>query len=259
MLADLITPRAVRWLQESGSARVLHAFPGVCNLVNARGVVLSFVAPRIGPGPFALVLAHEFAAQIDSHLPVSLDPARRRLAVGPLAVDYGRARLWEPAPDWPRLRHAAGAAWPPPAELPPALDTGLWQTLDGIARGDWPACQIGVVALAGRGAGLTPAGDDVLTGVLFALHVWGLPEEWARRISAMAATRTTTLSANFLRAAAAGEATWPWHELAAGRPRAVDHILAVGHTSGADAWAGFVRACRVLDGRVGNVVQRAAG
>ncbi len=59
-----------------------------------------------------------------------------------------------------------------------------------------------------------------------------------------AVPRTTTLSANFLRAAAAGEAVWQWHDLVNGRSYAINQILAIGHTSGADAWAGFMSVAR---------------
>jgi hypothetical protein len=65
-----------------------------------------------------------------------------------------------------------------------------------------------------------------------------------------AAPLTTHLSAAYLRAAARGECSAPWHALFAalggGRRaatlRAVAGLLAVGHTSGADALAGFLAA-----------------
>jgi len=57
-----------------------------------------------------------------------------------------------------------------------------------------------------------------------------------------AVPRTTTLSAAFLRAAGDGEATIHWHDLADGRPGAMDRILAIGATSGRDAWIGFTTA-----------------
>jgi hypothetical protein len=62
-----------------------------------------------------------------------------------------------------------------------------------------------------------------------------------------AAGRTTTLSAAWLRSAAVGEAGEPWHRLVdaaglgdePGLRSAIRQILAAGHTSGADALAGF--------------------
>ncbi|MEJ2749006.1 MAG: DUF2877 domain-containing protein, partial [Anaerolineae bacterium] len=93
---------------------------------------------------------------------------------------------------------------------------------------------------AGRGGGLTPVGDDVLLGVLYGLWVWQPRRDWMEMMVETAVPRTTTLSANFLRAAAAGEAVWQWHELVNGRAHAVTPILSIGHSSGSDAWAGFV-------------------
>jgi len=123
----------------------------------------------------------------------------------------------------------------------------------GIAAGDVEACREAAGALAGLGGGLTPAGDDFLLGALYAL--------WATRPSAQAAAlaeaiagsaipRTARLSAAWLKAAARGEAGQPWHTLVGALAaddsrvldRAVHGILSVGHTSGADALAGFVLA-----------------
>jgi hypothetical protein len=76
-------------------------------------------------------------------------------------------------------------------------------------------------------------------GVLYGLWVWRPRLEWIDLIVDTAVPRTTRLSAAFLRSAADGEATVHWHNLALGRPKAVEQILSIGHTSGRDAWAGF--------------------
>lgn len=245
MIAQEVTPRAQQWLRNSRSARVLHLFEEVCTLINERDEVISLVSPAIGSGPFTVVLAGEFTAGLAVDQPVALDGARRALTVGPLVVDTGAAAVWQPRPDWSKLRNADIAKWPPAAGLPANIDASLKLTIDGIIDNDALTCRAGVEGLAGRGPGLTPMGDDVLVGVLYALWVWYPPhlsrprQEWLEMIRATAVPRTTTLSANFLRAAGDGEAVWQWHELVNGRPRAIDRILAIGHTSGADAWAGF--------------------
>ena len=213
-------------------------------MVNDRGDVLSVVAPRIGPGPLGLVLAGEAASALEHREPVRFDNAVSRLTIGGLIVEWRRATLWSPRPDWEQLRRAAG--WPSPGSLPSDIDAPLRRLVAGLVAGDWTACLAGGRKLAGRGAGLTPAGDDVLVGILHALWVWGWPSAWAMRLAAEAAPHTTTLSANLLYAAAEGEASWLWHDVVAGRPGAVAALLAVGHTSGADAWAGFVAAYDAL-------------
>ncbi len=228
-------------MQNSRSARVLHRFSDGYNLVNKRNEVVSLVSSRVAPGPFTITLEGDFIAGPEAQTPVVIDDAGHVLTVGPLIVDVGRAAVWDPKPDWARLRCVDVAGWPPPVELPDDISRYMEQTIDGIAAGDLPACLAGVFALAGRGSGLTPTGDDVLVGILYGMWLWRPRRVWMARIVETAAPRTTTLSANFLRAAADGEAAGPWYDLVAGHPGAVDRILAIGHTSGADAWAGFTR------------------
>jgi hypothetical protein len=109
--------------------------------------------------------------------------------------------------------------------------------------------QSGAAQLAGLGGGLTPAGDDFLMGVMmWAWLAHPTPHHLCDNLLEAAVPRTTTLSAAFLLAAAQGECNAPWHclftslehgtggQLAA----ATRTVLAYGHTSGADALAGFL-------------------
>jgi hypothetical protein len=109
--------------------------------------------------------------------------------------------------------------------------------------------------LAGLGGGFTPAGDDFLVGAIYALFSW-MPSPIAQLVSAeiaaAAAPRTTSVSAAYLRAAAGGAAGPRWHRLVDSvircnnpeRRLAVRLLAQVGHTSGADALAGFLLALR---------------
>ncbi|WP_215816532.1 DUF2877 domain-containing protein [Pimelobacter sp. 30-1] len=116
--------------------------------------------------------------------------------------------------------------------------------LDALAAGD-PAA---VPALVGRGDGLTPVGDDVLSGWLVATRAAGRdPRAVADAVRAQA-HRTTSLSATLLADAAAGASIPPFrrlllalgsgHEVAA----AVAGLRAVGHTSGAGMLLGALLA-----------------
>lgn len=65
----------------------------------------------------------------------------------------------------------------------------------------------------GRGPGLTPAGDDLIAGFLLALHRWGdvlCPEldlaELSRALLPLAYHKTSTLAANLVECASAGQA-----------------------------------------------------
>lgn len=246
MRGDFITPRVLEWLRVFGEARILHRSDGACNLVDGRGEVVSLVSPRVGFGPFAVVLSDELpVGAFSPDAAVSYDVTRRVLTIGPMSVDLRRAAVWRPTPKWSHLRGSDPAAWPP-GHPPADLRDSLERVVRAIAAGNRDECREGVLGLVGRGPGLTPAGDDVLMGVLFALSVWQPAGEWMDLIRDTAAPRTTTLSAAFIRAAAAGEAVRAWHRLVAHEPGAVAGILSIGHTSGADAWAGFYHASTAL-------------
>jgi len=116
-------------------------------------------------------------------------------------------------------------------------------------EGDGTQLKEAAAHLAGRGIGLTPAGDDFLAGVL--LWVWlahPAPEPLCHTLAEVAARRTTTLSAALLRAAARGECDANWHRIFAALSSggvaqlapAVQQIVAHGATSGADMLAGFL-------------------
>ena len=110
--------------------------------------------------------------------------------------------------------------------------------------------------LVGRGLGLTPGGDDVIAGALCGLHATGATGR-ARALATAAlddvTDRTTLLSADLLRLAADGDACLEILGVlrAARQPRdvlrpnqsalvvAIDRLLRVGHTSGADLATGL--------------------
>lgn len=111
--------------------------------------------------------------------------------------------------------------------------------LDGCAR-----------VLGGWGPGLTPAGDDVLAGIVLTMHAFGVPE--ARLHAAVDHVRSTDLAVACLRWAARGQCIEPAHAvLAAVSGRDADRLAAAearlvahGATSGADLLLGIDLALR---------------
>jgi hypothetical protein len=111
-------------------------------------------------------------------------------------------------------------------------------------------------ALLGLGPGSTPAGDDLLAGLLFALRCVepagaSGTVAYGRTVTARARDRTTVLSAALLAQAARGRATAPVRACladltAAGTgewpPASVESVLEVGHTSGPATLAGLLTA-----------------
>jgi hypothetical protein len=120
-------------------------------------------------------------------------------------------------------------------------------------------------ALLGRGPGLTPAGDDVLAGILATLRVLGpsRPTAVATRLAAtadalaaavigVAPQRTTALSAQLLEHADRGAVALPVADVLraiAGRGglvAAAARLARVGHTSGSDLLTGIALAVDIM-------------
>jgi hypothetical protein len=210
--------------------------------------------------PNALVVAAPArSAPFAPHTP------RSRAAVkdGALVVDGVRYR---PVRAWTPRQRAAGALVPAAvaalderltATSPPhtgevarrlsagtaTLDVAL-RTGEGLARA--------VDALLGLGPGLTPAGDDVLAGVLVTAAHLGHPCPALVTEVRDRAQRTTVLSADLLGHAGDGRASAPvlglLDALVGARPvaPALSGLLAVGSTSGHDTATGVLVAARAL-------------
>lgn len=115
------------------------------------------------------------------------------------------------------------------------------------------AARESVAALLGLGPGLTPAGDDVLSGLLIGLHAAGeaqVASALATMIRAAPSDATSVLGRAFLDAAIDGLPAEPIAAAAiavlAGDetrlPAVIERIDGVGHTSGWDMLAGVVLA-----------------
>ncbi len=126
--------------------------------------------------------------------------------------------------DWPDWSADTGLD----AILGPARELVARRDLVGLAR-----------LVGGRGPGLTPAGDDLLAGVLVIdalLH----PDQDADRQEAAKTSATTDVAAAFLHWAAQGQCIAPFHAvvaaIAAGRPdqesAARAALLTIGASSG---------------------------
>lgn len=129
------------------------------------------------------------------------------------------------------------------------------QQWDMMARGlrvmDREACLTGAANLAGLGGGLTPAGDDWLLGCALAAQI-GLtsPPVAGLALDAVrdAVSKTSAFSAAWLCAAVHGACHERWHMFfeqcltadGEGIYRAAQHLVQQGHSSGADALAGYL-------------------
>jgi hypothetical protein len=254
--ARSLTTQVEDWLATTQAPRILHLFERACNLLNERGEVLSIVAPGIGNGPFNLVLAREvcFVDSLSLESRISFSPGQ--LSLGDLTISTVSAQRWDPQPDWERLhRHRKEIA----AQLQPSWisDDPFSDFTLPFANADLPSAQDMAARLAGLGMGLTPAGDDFLMGAMYGiriLHPSAVALPLVHALANTAAPLTTSLSAAWLRSAARGEASEPWHAFFNALLTAnssdvqfqVVRLLSVGHTSGADALCGFLKTLAVL-------------
>jgi hypothetical protein len=176
------------------------------------------------------------------------------LYVGGVLVDLP-ALCWEPEPlasGAPIARMLGDVLLHEPVlDLGSHADDSLEASLNGaLDRGGLgEACRW----VFGRGAGLTPSGDDVAAGLLIADALLGLSEE-AVRLAIVADAPTHAISRAFLTWAARGQSIEPLHRLlsaCAGQDLGVARsaradLAAIGHTSGLDlaygALVGFRRA-----------------
>jgi hypothetical protein len=205
-----------------------------------------------------------------------------RLRIGEIEVRLGGAETWEPRPNWERLRrnrrgieerlpflrifapvHSPEGSLLSLVAAEPDLTAyrhgsvrsaitgsqGALRCLQEGWAGDLSELQSGGARLSGLGEGLTPAGDDFLTGVmLWAWLAHPVPERFCQCLLESSAGHTTMLSAAFLRAAAEGQCSVSWHGLLAALDGGTEHrlaeavtrVMSFGHTSGADALAGFI-------------------
>ena len=151
------------------------------------------------------------------------------------------------------VQRAVGAADRGVPDPPVArLGVALAAAAAGRAAGDLSPA---VHELVGLGRGLTPGGDDVLAGACVGLRSVGRSDLVDRLAAGLTDVddRTTTLSADLLRLARDGHACGEaWQVLGAlhaaarqparrpGLTVAIDRLLAVGHTSGADLATGLL-------------------
>lgn len=256
------------------SGQVIAIFERSCYL-GLNEQIIALVAPELLNGPLNVVLAHLPENALDR-----LSTTHRvRFSAGHLEiedvllVDLSRAYVWN-ARLLPLIRvdrsalqarldiiksvlegGAPAESLAHTASRPARASEGMDALYSGLRHPDAATLAHAANRLVGFGLGLTPSGDDVLAGMLIALHL-------VRPAAAIAVSdivkeaargRTTRISVAYLEAASQGNAGEAWHALAehlAGSDDAVKtatrRVIAFGETSGADMLTGFVLAAEAL-------------
>ncbi len=245
---------AVASLRDTVGTRAIVASFADATYVSVGERMIVVTSRRVCPGPMYVAVDTDDVS-VDLGVPVGGDPGR--LELGHLHIALDSAAIWSgrlPGSEAlvaardvviDALAPVAGRSGITAAPYTKHLDAA-WAALaqrdfDEVAR-----------SIIGLGPGLTPAGDDVLSGLLVVAVGAGVisPGEWTP--GAEIAARTSALSFSFVRLAATGQAIAPVHDvLMAGAKShrracaaAADNLLRVGGTSGADIafgmWAGML-------------------
>jgi Protein of unknown function (DUF2877) len=225
-------------LATGGTGRVLAWFPQAC-YVQGPGGLVALVGPGVHDGPLYLALERDLP-RFEPGTPATLSPVTMELP--DCAVDASDATPWRGALAGPdRIRAAAEAVANAAAEAAgeALLPRAGFEAHPLVERGELEGA---AAVLAGLGPGLTPSGDDVLGGVLFARRALGGSEDEARLAAVADGVRTNAIARAFLRWAARGQALSPVHDLIEAAVRddreaaaaAAGALTAVGESSGAD-------------------------
>ena len=184
--------------------------------------------------------------------PVSVDAHGLRTGDGPVFLDRRQAVGWlGPLPPEEPVGAATGravitdalASCRPSALLEEPWSGAVEPALAAIGRAEpLDALKTVAAAVGGLGPGLTPAGDDVLSGILFAFRAMGGPTVEPALLSVARSVRTGDIAAAVLADAAAGFHIEPVHDLVtaaatadrAAATRAASDLDRYGSSSGAD-------------------------
>jgi hypothetical protein len=243
--------------------RVHSVFERTVNFLDADGRLVTLHGPGPLAAPFAIALDERLPArELEPGVPVQRE-GRGQLGLGVLRLDCSAARVVDTsigAGSDPRAL-AATLAEPPRRPAAPTLASvraleGRRRLAEGLRRGDTDRFVDGARRLIGLGEGLTPAGDDLLVGSLAVARRFRrgylLEEPGVGQALAKAAREGTTLVAcEFLLEALEGRfseiviALMTAADLPSARA-ALDDLLDVGATSGADTAAGMRLALEAL-------------
>ena len=235
-----------------GQGRVVASFRRAA-YVELAGSVLAVTAADVPPGPLHLRLSALPRLQVGDPMVATA----AHLTIGTHTVARAELVGWRPpVVPGPALAARSGAGMdllPEAGSSALAGDPAAAALPDALRRGDLSAA---VAVLAGRGPGLTPAGDDVLAGLVLVLAIAG--HDRAELERAATAARTHAISRAFLLWAARGQSVAPVHHLLAaladGDGVAVERhrsaVAALGQTSGADVLLGLRLGLGALAGPV---------
>ena len=248
-------PATVPLLGRPGVGRVLWSRHGAAWLRLPDGVV-GLAPPGAPLGPRWVQRAEPWPSLAEGDT-VVVDANGLRTNDGTLFLDHRHAVGWlgplpvpealAPAPARAVLTDALASCRNSVLQDPPWSERVDPAVASSGRRAPLAARRVAAAALGGLGPGLTPAGDDMLSGILFAFRALGGPTAEPALLAVARSVPTSDLSAAVLEGAARGYQIEPVHDLvmaAAARESAVAAKAATaldrfGSSSGGDVAYGL--------------------
>ncbi len=266
--ASLISRSLLPWLATYPTLQMIGIHHQALNLLDESGQIITITSQPSYMGPFHLLVPEFDFTQVK--IDQTADWYNGQLRIGTQMIDVFHANRWDALVQWSEISHDHlsvsmiiqhqrrgflqndSSSHAVVQKLLVSACDSLNNAITGLSVSE---LKTAVHQLAGLGPGLTPAGDDVLLGVMAGLWMkiasLSNVEQFYRQaialIAAEAAPRTTHLSAMWLLAAAHGEFGAPWHDLAdalaadnsAQLEATIQQIASIGASSGLDALLGL--------------------
>lgn len=259
-----------------GAGTVHSVFRSVINVATPGEQLWSLAARTVPAAPRTVRLPLDELTGLDLQVGAQVTVRGPVILAGAADVDLSAAALWSPSgpagrvvperlaellTELDRLGEPGGARAgndPFSAAVAGRIAAGLDRIAAAVTAGDTASLRAAAAGLIGLGTGLTPAGDDVLTGLAFASARLGGPlaivPDAVREAASAGSTHEVSLTA--LRQACAGRAVQPLADLLAAlcEPRGSEGsptrdrlaaLLAIGHTSGTDLAHGLAAAVQL--------------
>ena len=267
--ANTIGPHVLRAVQSGAEHGKIEAVFSSVFYARFRHALIAVATKTIAPGP--LTITTEATADwqklgLTTGKTVSFSNGLL-IIPGQITVDTSSADLWRPVGRSPVTLDLPGTlARLDATHLNPPVE-GYGQTVRAVdprfpeidQASIWTQANLShqpahthlLAPLLGRGPGLTPAGDDVLGGMMIGLHHLGhktVATALWRALEPLAQRRTNAISCAMLKAASEGLGSAPLHdvlnEMTDPQVKNLSKTLAtldeIGHSSGWDAFAGIV-------------------
>lgn len=257
-------------LRAGMSGRVHSTFRSVINVDTGQPELLSLTSASVARGPRSIMLGLDRMDHYGVTCGDDVSSDGHTLRVGDsLVVVVAATPSWEdtvisgdPVPERVNRLDSLLAQRQPLARTSPfeiAVAERVQRAISSLSEAllgrDEDAAHRAASSLAGLGVGLTPTGDDVLTGAAFAASRIGEPLAvvWRAVARVVADEATNGISLTAMRCALRGRAAQPVEDLYAwicgGPGNDLEHLVtevhAIGHTSGADLVLGLLTAVRL--------------